>query len=165
MESGLIESVGVAGRTFDFSLCRKSERFGSVEVDHWWMPITDLYQQRQRRGHDLNHRRVIDCFWAMVLNDGPNPECDVRESYLLARLVPHVRSQGSRAVFSDAWPYSPEMRLTRRRREEDEELQALLCSGGRTTRQAFHESVRGIPDPRTTRRRVESATAKSARRC
>lgn len=170
MESGLIESVEVAGRRFDFSLCRKSERFGPVEVDHWWMPITDLYQQRQRRGHDLNHRQVIDCFWAMVLNDGPDPERDVRESYLLARLVPHVRSQGSRTVFLDAWPYSLEMRFTERRLEEYEELQDLLSSGGRMSRQAFHESVRGIlrtsghtPESRECYREISDTVLSEAR--
>jgi len=98
------EEVSVGGRPFVFTLCRKEERLGDVPVDHWWMRATEVYGQRAHRGRGPgNHEALADAFWALCRREGSHTEADVRESYLLARLLPHVRSQGSRRVVADAF--------------------------------------------------------------
>src|SRR4051812_19164472 len=48
------------GPSLTFSLHRKSSRLGPVTVDHWWMPVTELYRQRRQAGvAGGNHEAVI----------------------------------------------------------------------------------------------------------
>ncbi len=103
MKSDILQCVSVGEQGFTFRLCRKAEPLGPVKVDHWWMRTTELYGQRtQRRRQGGNHAAVTAAFWALCRQgDGPL-ERDVQESYLLARLLPDVRSQGSRRVVADA---------------------------------------------------------------
>jgi hypothetical protein len=103
MQSGIREQVGVGDQVFSFRLCRKKERYGDVTVDHWWMQITELYRQRLHRGRQGgNYDALTRAFWALCCREGSQTERDVQESYLLARLLPHGRSQGSRRIVADA---------------------------------------------------------------
>jgi hypothetical protein len=104
MESDIRERVAVAKQTFTFKLCRKAEQLGPVAVDHWWMRTTELYRQRaQRRRKGGNYQAVTESFWALCCQEGSHIERDVQESYLLARLLPYARSQGSRRIVDDAY--------------------------------------------------------------
>jgi hypothetical protein len=104
MESGIREAVVVEDSRFVFALCRKAEQMGPVPVDHWWMRATELYRQRAwRRQRGGNHEAVTEAFWALCCRGGAHHESDVQESYLLSKLLPHARSQGSRRVFADAY--------------------------------------------------------------
>ena len=131
MEKGLKEQVSVGERVFVFSLCRKREGMGPVPVDQWWMPVPPLYRHRghsrERRG---NYEAVVDCFWALCLQAESTGEDDVRESYLLARLLPFTRDQGSRQIFPDAHLASRKQAWIEARQDCVEELDSLL-SGSR----------------------------------
>jgi hypothetical protein len=103
MISDIRERVSVGGQAFTFKLCRKAERLGPVAVDHWWMRTSELYRQRaQRPRRGGNYEALTEAFWALCRRGGSHAERDVQESYLLARLLPSARSQGSRRVVADA---------------------------------------------------------------
>lgn len=139
METGLIEEFTLAGSTYPFSLCHKSEDFGAVPVNHWWMPVTELYAQRQqRRAVTGNHLAISDFYWAMCRDHGATSERDAQERYLLARLLPTVRSQGSRNIFADPFLAGG---TARDRCDRVAELELLLGSSVRDemTRAQFHE--------------------------
>src|SRR5438128_1651748 len=103
MKSGIREKITVEGSPFEFSLCRKADQMGTVPVDHWWMRTTGLYCQRQQRRPGGNHAAVTEAFWALCRQEGTHHDPDVQESYLLSKLLPHARSQGSRRIFADAY--------------------------------------------------------------
>lgn len=129
MEKALEEQVVVGSRPFVFSLCRKREAMGRVPVDHWWMPVPALYDQRGNRGRGRgNYESVVDCFWAMCGHEGSTSEVDVQESYLLARLLPSARNQGSRRIFPDAHLESRAQASTESRMESVRELDSQLSS-------------------------------------
>jgi hypothetical protein len=118
MRSGICERVSVGDQAFTFTLCRKAEQLSPVLVDHWWMRTTQLYRQRaQRRNKGGNYEAVTEAFWALCRREGSHVERDVQESYLLARLLPYARSQGSRRIVADAC-------LTPRTRAAPEEREA-----------------------------------------
>ena len=89
-------------RNFRFNLCRKPIQLGPLAFDHWWMNTSTLYGQRNRPAS--NQEAVIDCFWAKCMEQGSVLDDMVQESYILAKLLPHARSNGSRKVFVDCYP-------------------------------------------------------------
>jgi hypothetical protein len=129
MRSGIRVGLSVAEQSFTFTLCRKAEQLGPVSVDHWWMRTTELYRQRaQRRRKGGNYEAVTEAFWALCRRAGSHVERDVQESYLLARLLPFARNQGSRRIVADAY-LTPRTRAARQEREEAvQELDQLLRS-------------------------------------
>ncbi|REJ65892.1 MAG: hypothetical protein DWQ31_16480 [Planctomycetota bacterium] len=86
---------------FQFKLCRKQTTLGDVIVDQFWMPIPSLYGQRGRRA--VNHQPIVDFYWAVCGDRDTQDDSLVRESYLLAKILPHARSNGSRKVFVDSF--------------------------------------------------------------
>ena len=88
--------------TFRFHLCRKPVQFGPFAFDHWWMNTSTLYGQRNRPA--CNQDAVIDCFWAKCMQQGSVFDDQVQETFILAKLLPHARSNGSRKVFVDCHP-------------------------------------------------------------
>lgn len=142
MESG-VEEIRLDGLTYRFNFCRKAEEFGSVRVNHWWMPITPLYAQRSRKKSvDGNHKAVTEYYWAVCRVRARTKERRTQETMLLANLVPHVRNQGSRGIFADAFFVKSRSFKDRKRRLD--ELDAMLASArdNKQTREAFHEQSR-----------------------
>jgi hypothetical protein len=127
MDGKLRSTLSVNDRPLDFSLCRKAEQFGAVSIDHWWMPTTALYAQRARKTQRSgNFAAVTTGFWALCCREGSQYESEVQESYLLARLVPLTRNQGSRRIFADACLSPPRSRSRWRSQDSVEELEGLL---------------------------------------
>ncbi|MBL8792398.1 MAG: hypothetical protein JNM56_00690 [Planctomycetia bacterium] len=119
----ITESLAVDGRTFPFELCCKDEQFGSLALSHWWMNTRRLYGQRLRPAPNLLN--ITDYFWALCRKHGTAHDPEVQESFLLARLLPHVRSNAGRRVFADAHLTRPE-RLGSSIEEARAELETLL---------------------------------------
>jgi hypothetical protein len=124
------EVVSVGDRSLRFQLHRKKTRLGSIDVDHWWMPVPPLYGQRQRNAAPaVNHKAVIEAFWALCRQEGSFEEADIRNVYLLARLLPQMRSLGSRRIVADAHLDPASGTRWKRRRDAVAELEELLHSG------------------------------------
>ncbi len=142
METGLLESLSVGDQTFTFELCRKpNEVFGTVSVDQWWMEVTPLYAQRQnRKWQSRNHRQVIDFYWAICQAEQATGEREAQQRFLLASLLPHMRSQGSRKVFDDAFLKGGGRDV---QAQEVAELENLLNASRdhRLTKDEFHEKT------------------------
>lgn len=146
MEDNLTEQLAAGGQTFSFSLCRKAEELGPVSVEHWWMRVTDLYGQRGRKTSSAtNHQAVTDCFWAMCREESTTDDPEVQESYLLSKLVPHARSQGSRRIFYDAHLWSGSSAARKQKGESTQLLQELL-EGGRDQKLSSLEFQRRTRD-------------------
>jgi hypothetical protein len=92
--------IGEAGKWYVFELCCKREQMGEIPVDQCWMELVSVYGQRNRTAR--NREVIIAYFWALCMKNLTVLEDDVQESYILARLLPHVRSHGSRRVLADA---------------------------------------------------------------
>jgi hypothetical protein len=144
--------------TFHFD--RKKEKLGSVEVDQWWMPITRLYGQRQRGGRPENREAILAAFWELAKQAGTHTDPEVGESYLLGRLVPFVRSDGSRRVFRDAF-----IRNKRGGRSARvEELDALIRAGSQLAidELEFHRRSADILGPPTLPREAAAEYTRMA---
>ena len=105
MESGILRKITGNGLEFIFELnCKREHDLGSVQVDHWWMPITPLYGQR-RGSKPLNRNfvEILRVYWHAMQQRGATGIRDAQERYLLAALVPDVRAEGSRNIFDDAF--------------------------------------------------------------
>ena len=83
-----------------FQLCRKDVYLAGHCLDQWWFSQRTLYGERNR--HSPNHRSIVDCFWQLCGEEGTQDHRDIRECYILAYLLPHARSNGSRRVFVDS---------------------------------------------------------------
>ena len=95
-------AVSTPLRTFRFNLCRKPVQLGALAFDHWWMNTATLYGQRNRPSP--NQDSVIECWWAICMQRATVFDDAIEESYILAKLLPHARSNGSRKVFVDCHP-------------------------------------------------------------
>lgn len=85
---------------FTFELCRKSLDLGSVSFQ-WWMSQKGLYGERNQESK--NRQSIVDLYWSICLREGSAAtDRGVQETYILASLLPHARSNGSRRVFADA---------------------------------------------------------------
>jgi hypothetical protein len=150
MKSDICERVSVGEQTFTFTLCRKAEQLGPVTVDHWWMRTTELYRQRaQRRRKEGNYEALTEAFWALCRQEGSHVERDVQESYLLARLLPYARSQGSRRIVADAY-LGPRTKAARKEREVAiKRLDRLLqsCRSESTTPLSFSRHTADVIGP------------------
>lgn len=145
MENGLVRRMSHLGQEFSFELCRKRDQsLGSVTVDHWWMPVTPLYGQRQSgTPPHRNHREILQFYWSDVQGHQATTQREAQERFLLASIVPRVRAEGSRTIFADAF-----LRPQRRQRQAEEvrELNAILAGGAsdRLSRSQFETQTRQI---------------------
>jgi len=94
--------ISNAARKFPFQLCRKQAVMGDLKVDQWWMDRRTLYGERGRK--KANHAMIVDYWWSRCMKEGKVFQDEVHESYILAKLLPYARSNGSRRVFGDAVP-------------------------------------------------------------
>lgn len=100
-----IQMVVEGAKWFSFELCRKTTQLGPVAVDHFWMPIASVYEQRNRAAR--NYSAIVEYYWARCMKHATVFDEHVQESYILAKLLPLARSNGSRRVFDDAVLTSP----------------------------------------------------------
>jgi hypothetical protein len=101
-------SFTIGDEQFDFELCfRPSVPLGNATIGQWWMPITPLYGQRSKERPGKNHRALVRSYWATVVERGEAQVRSAQETYLLAALVPNVRSEGSKTIFDDSFPSQP----------------------------------------------------------
>lgn len=130
------------GHIFRFALNRKQTTLGSLDIDQYWMDKRGLYGERNRNSE--NRREAINLFWALCICAGSAlDDREVQESYVLARLLQHSRSNGSRRVFADASMETgcpPEIIA---------ELNQLLITGKDSQMGAseFHRNTAGILGP------------------
>jgi hypothetical protein len=99
--------VAQAGRYYSFELWRKPAEFGGVTVDQFWMKRDSVYgrQGKNARNYDV----LVELFWAQCMQAMTVFDDDVVDSYILAKLLPHVRKYGSRRIFDDAILASPKL--------------------------------------------------------
>lgn len=97
----MTEKKNGPGHCFQFDMFRKQANLGCLEIDQWWMDKRGLYGERNR--NSSNRCAAIDLFWSLCICEGSAfSERDIQETYILARLLPHARSNASRRVFVDA---------------------------------------------------------------
>ena len=82
----------------------------------------------ERKQESWNRKTIIDYYWALCKKVGSHSERDVRESYILALLLPHARSNGSRKVFCDATLAKPK-RMKTFNHKIVSELEQILKNG------------------------------------
>jgi len=84
----------------ELRMCRKATRLGSVEIDQFWMSTQTLYGQRNQAA--VNQSPILNFWWDWCGRVGSQQDRDIRETYLLAMILPHARGNGSRRVFADS---------------------------------------------------------------
>ena len=91
---------------FKFELSRKKVDFGDLTIDQYWMKPATVYATNS---NSINHKSIIGCFWALykraqtARETGLDPDATI-ETYILASLLPKMRTNGSRTVFMDQTP-------------------------------------------------------------
>jgi len=137
------------GEEFRFELkCKRGLELGPVTIDQWWMPITPLYGQRASDPWAHNRLEILRFYWATIRQQNAQGERSAQEQLILASLVPHVRSQGSRNVFNDAFLGRP---LSRNARAEVDDLERLISQepDKKCSPMAFHKkswTLLGCPE-------------------
>ena len=100
-----IAEMSVADVGFRFDLWGRETRLGdgadALEIDQVWMDTRTLYPQRNRSAP--NFGPVTDYFWARCQAAAEVAPAQ-QDIYLLAKLLPHARANGSRRVLPDAVP-------------------------------------------------------------
>ncbi len=148
MESGIKQVVHMGDRVFSFELCRKSENFATVPIDHWWMRTTELYRQRAEAGTTgkcRRHSRGVFALCQQAGSDGERSNCEV---YTLAHLLPCVRNQGSRRIVKDAVPTCAAAGKAKREASDHELDQLLRCCESETlTELAFSRKTADVLGP------------------
>jgi hypothetical protein len=94
--------VGKPGIPRKFALCHQTILLGQTPMDYWWMAPGTVYPTRKRKA--ANYEPIIEHYWALCLKGKTVFEDDVQENYILAKLLPHARSNASRKVFVDSVP-------------------------------------------------------------
>lgn len=115
------------GERFRFQICRKDIRLGETGIHQWWMPHGSVYPDRKRQA--ANFRPIVGYWWALCQRHLTILHEDVQESYILARILPFARSNGSRKVFADAVPTRAK-RLQASPQDIAEELEQRLRGSG-----------------------------------
>ena len=90
----------VQGQTFQFDIHSKRVQMGSVPLNQLWIDTRTLYDPRPGVGG--NSMAIVDCYWALCRQGNTIGELSVRESYLLARLLPYSRQYGARRIMPDS---------------------------------------------------------------
>ena len=111
---------------FELALCRNHVMLGEVELDQFWMPIHSLYGQRNQKA--VNLEPLVEFWWAECGAAGTQCNTAIQESYLLAKVLPFARSNGSRRVFIDAFQTVPGSRSPRMRAWADSLNRLLTAS-------------------------------------
>lgn len=140
METNLIERLEVSESTFQFEFCRKRDvRLGPVQIDQFWMPVTELYGQRhQSAAIGGNHTQVINHYWALTQQCGAGQIRAAQERLLLASLLPKMRALGSRRIFADPFVKPTQ---SRERRRQIHNRNVDLSGGTPLTPDEFHTST------------------------
>lgn len=86
--------------SYSFEFCRKEARFGEVIVDQFWLDKRLLYGQRNSSPRNLH--AIVDAFWSNCRRLNATDDRGSQESYLLAKLLPSVRSNGSKKILLDS---------------------------------------------------------------
>jgi len=89
-------------RHYTFHLRRKQAMFGDVPVDQWWMKRNTLYGDRRTKA--VNHLVIVEYWWSLCRKHATVFRTPIQETHILAKLLPHARSNGARRVFGDAVP-------------------------------------------------------------
>ncbi|TWT59588.1 hypothetical protein [Rubinisphaera italica] len=139
MEPEIERGLKVGNRTFPLRLHRdQNVELGNFTIDQWWIDKRGLY--KDRRSTSPNHDKIINFYWACCREDGPQHELEVKESFLLAKLLPETRSNGARKVFDDS-------RMSQKNeseiRDRQNQLESMLASArdGQKTQQEFHDET------------------------
>lgn len=86
---------------FTLRLCKKQTALGDLPLDQWWISKQGIYGERNNASP--NRQTIVECFWSLCQAAGSDlTDRRIQESYSLATLLPHARSNGSRRIFVDA---------------------------------------------------------------
>lgn len=89
-----------AGRYYSFELGRKSVVFGDVPVQQFWMPLDSIYGRP--KAQPRNYEVLVELYWAQCMEALTVFDDEVLDSYILAKLLPYFRRNGSRRIFADS---------------------------------------------------------------
>ena len=87
--------IGRPGESIAFEIDHNEIALGQFRFDQHWMPLRTLRPTNDVTG---NYSAVVNYFWEYCKLERSTSEQQVRESYLLARLWPSMRSQGAQRV-------------------------------------------------------------------
>lgn len=85
---------------FSIKLYRRAALFDDVEVDQFGMAVPSVYGQRNRSAP--NAEACAEYFRERCATSRGGMDDEAQETYILSKLLPVVRSNGSRRVFEDA---------------------------------------------------------------
>jgi len=114
------------GRIYSFEFCRKSAVFGGVAVDQFWMALDSLYGRKG--AHPRNYDVLVELYRARCNKAATILHDEVLDSYILAKLLPYIRRNGSRRIFDDAILTSPQ-RFGERKQDLIRQLDERLAEG------------------------------------
>lgn len=116
------------GRFYPFELFRKSAAFDGVEVDQFKMRVDSIYGRKGARPR--NYEVLVEYYLAQCFGNLTIFDDEVLDSYILARLLPEVRRNGSRRIFDDAILTSPHL-MGQRKHALVRQLDDLLTASRR----------------------------------
>lgn len=136
------------GGYYSFEFCRKSAVFGDVPVDQFWLSLDSIYGRRG--AHPRNYEVLVELYWAQCMQALTVFDDETIDSFILAKLLPYFRRNGSRKIFDDAILTSPR-RLGERKQDLVHQLDIKLAASrhGTLDMESFHRksnALLGRPD-------------------
>lgn len=129
---------------YKFDLLHQPVELGPYRFEQWWIDRGKLYPTRNRSAP--MYGPILNAFWDICRSASTHNDPEVQESFLLAKLLPHIRIQKAAEVFLDS--------VTHQRvdwapkREAAEELELILSQGTEPMSiQRFHELTADLLGP------------------
>lgn len=94
-----------AGFYYAFELHRKRATFADIPIEQFWMHQNSLYGREG--SNPRNFDVIVEYYGALCRQAGTDSDDEVLDSYILAKMLPYVRRNGSRRVFNDSILTSP----------------------------------------------------------
>jgi hypothetical protein len=130
---------------------------GNCAFEKWWIDTRKLRPTRNRKASMYNP--IVETYWNMCRAGATNTEDAVQESYLLAKLLPHIPDNKVREVFLDSCLYAEDDWTAKT--ADVQLLQEMLDKGfDSMTVESFHIQTANLLGPSPNQNEDEDLYAK-----
>lgn len=138
------DSEATRGPSQLFELCHAPLDLGTCRFEKWWIDNRKLYPTRKQKG--AMYSPIVETYWNMCRAASTDTDGAVQESYLLAKLLPHIPDEKVREVFLDSSIYAGEHSAMKR--ADQQQLEEMLAIGfDPMTAEEFHMETANLLGP------------------
>ncbi len=131
-------------RVYSFDLLHQPVDLGPCRIEQWWIDRGKLYPTRNLDAP--MYGPILNAYWDICRSESTQDDPEVQESFLLAKLLPHIRSQKAAQVFLDSVTHQRDDWASKK--EAAEELEAMLSQSKKPmSTEEFHSHTADVLGP------------------